>query len=116
MGFTLHDKIWNDHVVHEERDGTCLLYVDRHLLDEVDSPQAFSALRLSGARVKAPEKTLLVVDHNISTSDRRMPNSDPEHAGNHPVQAMLTWSGSVSHEMASFFRVWLPEVLPGIQP
>ena len=80
MGFTLHDKIWNDHVVHEERDGTCLLYVDRHLLDEVDSPQAFSALRLSGARVKAPEKTLLVVDHNISTSDRRMPNSDPESA------------------------------------
>jgi hypothetical protein len=45
-----------------------------------------------------------------------MPNSDPEHAGNHPVQAMLTWSGSVSHAMASFFRVWLHKVLPGIQP
>ena len=80
MALTLHDRIWNDHVVHEETDGTCLLYVDRHLVDEVDSPQAFAALRRSGLPVKAPGKTLLVVDHNVPTSDRRKPNLDPESA------------------------------------
>ena len=77
---TLYDKIWNDHVVDEAPDGTCLLYVDRHILDEVDSPQAFGALRLSGLPVRAPEKTLLVVDHNVPTSDRDKPNPDPESA------------------------------------
>ena len=80
MALTLFEKIWNDHLVDEEPDGTCLLYVDRHLVDEVDSPQAFSALRQSGLRVKAPEKTLLVVDHSVPTSDRRKPNPDPESA------------------------------------
>src|SRR6201987_1440861 len=60
LAFTLYDKLWNDHVVHEEDDGTCLLYVDRHLVDEIDSPQAFAALRSSGRTVKAPGKTLLV--------------------------------------------------------
>jgi 3-isopropylmalate/(R)-2-methylmalate dehydratase large subunit len=80
VAFTLHDKIWNDHVVTEEGDGTCLLYVDRHLVDEVDSPQAFGGLRESGKRVKAPEKTLLVVDHNVPTSDRDKPHPDPESA------------------------------------
>jgi 3-isopropylmalate/(R)-2-methylmalate dehydratase large subunit len=74
---TLHDKIWNEHVVHEEPDGTCLLYVDRHLVHEVDSPQAFDGLRRSGLPVRAPEKTLLVVDHNVPTSDRAKPNPDP---------------------------------------
>ena len=62
------------------RDGTCLLYVDRHLVDEVDSPQAFAALRLSGLPVKSPQRTLLVVDHNVPTSDRRKPNPDPASA------------------------------------
>src|SRR5262249_21919711 len=80
LATTLFDKIWNDHLVHEEDDGTCLLYVDRHLVDEVDSPQAFAALRDSGLRVKAPEKTLLVADHNVPTSDRSRPNPDPESA------------------------------------
>ena len=80
MARTLFQKIWNDHLVHEEGDGTCLLYVDRHLVDEVDSPQAFAALRHSGLRVKAPEKTLLVVDHSVPTSDRGKPNPDPESA------------------------------------
>jgi 3-isopropylmalate/(R)-2-methylmalate dehydratase large subunit len=80
LAHTLYDKIWNDHVVHEEVDGTCLLYVDRHLVDEVDSPQAFAALRRSGARVRAPERTLLVVDHNVPTADRGKPNPDPESA------------------------------------
>jgi len=80
LAFTLYDKLWNDHVVHEEDDGTCLLYVDRHLVDEVDSPQAFAALRSSGRPVKAPGKTLLVVDHNVPTSDRNKSNPDPESA------------------------------------
>jgi 3-isopropylmalate/(R)-2-methylmalate dehydratase large subunit len=77
---TLYDILWNEHLVDEAPDGTCLIYVDRHLLDEVDSPQAFDGLRRAGLRVKAPEKTLLVVDHNVSTSDRRTTSPDPDSA------------------------------------
>src|SRR5215218_8200855 len=77
---TLYDKIWNDHLVHEAADGTCLLYIDRHLVHEVTSPQAFEGLRLSGRKVHAPEKTLAVVDHNVPTTDRSKPNPDPESA------------------------------------
>src|SRR6188508_1375003 len=77
---TLYDKIWDDHVVDEQPDGTCLLYIDRHLVHEVTSPQAFERLRSSGRKVRAPEKTLAVVDHNIPTSDRNLPNPDPESA------------------------------------
>src|SRR6202171_6373762 len=77
---TLYDKIWNDHLVDEQPDGTCLLYIDRHLVHEVTSPQAFEGLRLTGRKVRAPEKTLAVVDHNIPTSDRNLPNPDPESA------------------------------------
>ena len=77
---TLYDKIWDDHVVDEQPDGTCLLYIDRHLVHEVTSPQAFEGLRTSGRKVRAPEKTLAVVDHNIPTSDRYLPNPDPESA------------------------------------
>ena len=77
---TLYDKIWDDHLVDEQPDGTCLLYIDRHLVHEVTSPQAFEGLRLSGRKVRAPEKTLLVVDHNVPTTDRNLPNPDPESA------------------------------------
>ena len=75
---TLYDKIWNDHLVHEADDGTCLLYIDRHLVHEVTSPQAFEGLRAAGRKVRAPEKTLAVVDHNIPTTDRTKPNPDPD--------------------------------------
>src|SRR6201992_1291571 len=75
---TLYDKIWNDHLVHEADDGTCLLYIDRHLVHEVTSPQAFEGLRATGRKEHAPEKTLAVVDHNIPTTDRSKPNPDPE--------------------------------------
>src|SRR5690348_1734626 len=75
---TLYDKIWNDHLVHEAEDGTCLIYIDRHLVHEVTSPQAFEGLRATGRKVHAPEKTLAVVDHNIPTTDRSKPNPDPE--------------------------------------
>ncbi len=67
---TLYDKIWDDHLVHEAEDGTSLLYIDRHLVHEVTSPQAFEGLRLSGRKVRHPEKTLAVVDHNVPTTDR----------------------------------------------
>jgi 3-isopropylmalate/(R)-2-methylmalate dehydratase large subunit len=80
MAYTLYDKIWRDHVVHEETDGTCLLFVDRHLVHEVDSPQAFGGLRESGRRVRSPERTLMVVDHNVPTKDRDKPNPDREGA------------------------------------
>ncbi len=75
---TLYDKIWDDHLAHEGDDGTCLLYIDRHLVHEVTSPQAFEGLRTSGRKVHAPEKTLAVVDHNVPTSDRSLGISDPE--------------------------------------
>src|SRR5213075_179329 len=75
---TLFDKIWDNHLVHQQDDGTCLIYIDRHLVHEVTSPQAFEGLRTTGRRVHAPEKTLAVVDHNIPTTDRSKPNPDPE--------------------------------------
>ncbi|MGZ5890879.1 MAG: 3-isopropylmalate dehydratase large subunit, partial [Hyphomicrobium sp.] len=70
MPETLYDKIFEDHVVERQPDGTCLLYIDRHLIHEVTSPQAFEGLRMSNRKVRAPEKTLAVVDHNVPTSDR----------------------------------------------
>ena len=77
---TLYDKIWDDHLVHEADDGTCLLYIDRHLVHEVTSPQAFEGLRLAGRKVHAPGKTLAVVDHNVPTTDRSNGIDDPESA------------------------------------
>jgi 3-isopropylmalate/(R)-2-methylmalate dehydratase large subunit len=67
---TLYDKIFDDHIIDQQDDGTCLLYIDRHLVHEVTSPQAFEGLRMTGRKVHAPEKTLAVVDHNIQTTDR----------------------------------------------
>jgi 3-isopropylmalate/(R)-2-methylmalate dehydratase large subunit len=91
---TLYDKIWNDHLVDEQPDGTCLLYIDRHLVHEVTSPQAFEGLRTSGRKVHAPGKTLAVVDHNVPTTDRSKPNPDPESAEQIAVladHARLPW-------------------------
>jgi 3-isopropylmalate/(R)-2-methylmalate dehydratase large subunit len=75
---TLYDKIWDDHLVHEAEDGTALLYIDRHLVHEVTSPQAFEGLRLTGRSVRHPEKTLAVVDHNVPTTDRTKGIAEPE--------------------------------------
>ena len=80
MAKTLYDKIFDAHVVDRQPDGTCLLYIDRHLVHEVTSPQAFESLRIAKRRVRAPDKTLLVVDHNVPTTDRSKPNPDPESA------------------------------------
>ena len=74
---TLYDKIWDDHVI-ETAGGSSLIYIDRHLVHEVTSPQAFEGLRMSGRKVRAPEKTLAVVDHNIQTTDRSHGIADPE--------------------------------------
>ena len=65
---TLYDKIWDAHVAHESDDGTCLLYIDRHLVHEVTSPQAFEGLRMAGRKVHAPDKTIAVPDHNVPTT------------------------------------------------
>ena len=75
---TLYDKIWDDHVVDRQDDGACLLYIDRHLVHEVTSPQAFEGLRMAGRTVRAPQKTLAVVDHNVPTTDRSLPIEDLE--------------------------------------
>ncbi len=78
MAKTLYDRIFDDHVVDQQPDGTCLLYIDRHLVHEVTSPQAFEGLRMAGRKVRAPEKTLAVVDHNVPTSDRSLGIDDEE--------------------------------------
>ncbi|MGE4523242.1 MAG: 3-isopropylmalate dehydratase large subunit [Acetobacter sp.] len=75
---TLFDKIWDDHVVETLPDGTSILYIDRHLVHEVTSPQAFEGLRLAGRRLRHPERTIAVVDHNVPTSDRTQPIEEPE--------------------------------------
>jgi 3-isopropylmalate/(R)-2-methylmalate dehydratase large subunit len=83
---TLYEKIWDAHVVERREDGTCLIYIDRHLVHEVTSPQAFEALRTSGRKVRRPDLTLAVPDHNLPTTARRdaaglrIPISDPESA------------------------------------
>ncbi len=78
MPSTLYDKIWNDHLVHQQEDGTSLLFVDRHLIHEVTSPQAFEGLRKSNRKVRHPELTLAVADHNVPTTDRSEGISDQE--------------------------------------
>ena len=78
MSKTLYDKIWDEHLVHEQDDGTSLLYVDRHLVHEVTSPQAFEGLRNSKRQVRQPNLTLAVADHNVPTSDRSKGISDAE--------------------------------------
>ena len=83
---TLYEKIWDDHVVERRDDGTCLIYIDRHLVHEVTSPQAFEGLRLGGRRVRRPDLTLAVPDHNLPTTPRvgadgaRLPIADTQSA------------------------------------
>nr|WP_319391914.1 3-isopropylmalate dehydratase large subunit [uncultured Cohaesibacter sp.] len=75
---TLYDKIWDSHVADQQEDGTCLLFIDRHLVHEVTSPQAFEGLRMAGRKVRSPGRTLAVVDHNVPTTDRTKGIDDPE--------------------------------------
>ena len=76
-GKTLYDKLWDDHVVHREDDGSCLIYIDRQLLHEVTSPQAFDGLRLAGRQPWRIERNLAVADHNVPTSHRDQGIADP---------------------------------------
>ena len=78
MPKTLFDKVWDAHVVERLEDGTCVLYIDRHLIHEVTSPQAFEGLRASGRQVRRPDATIAVTDHNVPTSDRRAGIAEPE--------------------------------------
>ena len=78
MPQTLYDKIWNEHIVHQQDDGIALLYVDRHLIHEVTSPQAFEGLRLSKRKVRKPNLTLAVADHNVPTTNRSQGIDDKE--------------------------------------
>ncbi len=75
---TLFDKIWDNHVVHKQDDGTCVIYIDRHLVHEVTSPQAFEGLRMTGRKVRRPDATIAVADHNVPTTDRSKGIADPE--------------------------------------
>ena len=75
---TLFDKIWASHVVDRQSDGTCLLYIDRHLVHEVTSPQAFAGLRAAGRPVRRPDATIAVADHNVPTTDRSRGIAEPE--------------------------------------
>ncbi|TDX24243.1 3-isopropylmalate dehydratase large subunit [Rhodovulum visakhapatnamense] len=77
-GKTLYDKLWDAHLVDQAEDGTCLLYIDRHLVHEVTSPQAFEGLRMTGRTVRAPEKTIAVPDHNVPTTEGRETKIDNE--------------------------------------
>jgi 3-isopropylmalate/(R)-2-methylmalate dehydratase large subunit len=74
---TLYDKLWDDHVVRTEEDGTALLYIDRHLVHEVTSPQAFEGLRIAGRKPWRTDSVLAVPDHNVPTTDRRAGIEDP---------------------------------------
>src|SRR6476646_10656579 len=74
---TLFEKIWDEHVVYDEPGRQTILYIDLHLVHEVTSPQAFESLRLSGRKVRRPERTLSTVDHNVPTTDRSLPIADP---------------------------------------
>ena len=75
---TLFDKIWQAHLVHVQEDGTCVLYIDRHLVHEVTSPQAFEGLRTAGRKVRRPKAALAVADHNVPTANRARGIADPE--------------------------------------
>ena len=75
---TLYDKIWDDHVVSTRDDGTSLIFIDRHLIHEVTTPQAFAGLKAAGRKLRRPDLTLAVPDHNVPTTDRRLPITDPE--------------------------------------
>ncbi|PIE06540.1 MAG: 3-isopropylmalate dehydratase large subunit [Rhodobacterales bacterium] len=87
-GKTLYDKIWDAHLVHEAEDGTCLIYIDRHLVHEVTSPQAFEGLRMAGRKVHAPDKTIAVPDHNVPTTLERLEGVIANEEGRIQVEAL----------------------------
>lgn len=107
---TLYEKIWDAHVVERRDDGTCLIYIDRHLVHEVTSPQAFEGLRANGRRVRRPDLTLAVPDHNLPTTARvdaagnRLPIADPESA-----QQLAALERNVAEFGIDYFGATAPE-------
>ncbi|ANU08503.1 3-isopropylmalate dehydratase large subunit [Paraurantiacibacter namhicola] len=107
---TLYGKIWDAHVVERREDGTCLLFIDRHLVHEVTSPQAFEGLRLAGRKVRRPELTLAVPDHNVPTTPRlspdgvRLPIADPQSA-----QQLAALEANVQEFGIRYFGATAPE-------
>ena len=92
-GKTLYDKLWDAHVVRQNEDGSCLLYIDRQLVHEVTSPQAFEGLKLAGRKVWRIEANLATADHNVPTTDRARGIADPASLG--AARPML-WISSAS--------------------
>ncbi len=76
MSTTLFEKIWDSHIVVEKENGPSLLYIDRHLIHEVTSPQAFEGLRMNKRKVRRPDLTIATMDHNVPTNDRSLPIID----------------------------------------
>ena len=97
---TLYDKIWDAHLVHAEADGTSLLYIDRHLVHEVTSPQAFEGLRMAGRKVRHPEKTIAVPDHNVPTDPTRIQGIRDEQS-RIQVEALGIGTSEVEHVLAT---------------
>lgn len=100
MAKTLYDKIWESHLVSQEADGTCLLYIDRHLVHEVTSPQAFEGLRLSHRKVRQPQRTLAVADHNVPTT--------PDRVNGIKEQESRTQVETLEHNAQDFAVEYLP--------
>ncbi len=106
---TLYEKVWNAHVVERRDDGTCLIYIDRHLVHEVTSPQAFEGLRAAGRKVRRPDLTLAVPDHNLPTTARvdaagnELPIADPESA---------TQLAALRHNVAEFGVPYIDALAP----
>ncbi len=94
---TLYEKIWTDHVVNTRPDGTSLIFIDRHLIHEVTTPQAFAGLRAAERRVARPDLTLAVPDHNVPTSGRNLPIADPESAEQVRILKQNTTDFGIEH-------------------
>ena len=106
---TLYQKIWDDHVVTRREDGTCLLYIDRHLVHEVTSPQAFAGLRAAGRRVRRPDLTLAVPDHNLPTTARTDAAGRPLPIADSASAAQLA---ALEANVADFGIPYIPAIAP----
>ena len=102
MPQTLYDKIWEEHLVHEQKDGTSLLFVDRHLIHEVTSPQAFEGLRNSNRKVRQPNLTLAVADHNVPTTDRSQGIEDKESKLFKDFSVLLAFNFKKLHSVSDY--------------
>ncbi len=101
---TLYDKIWDDHVVATRDDGTALIFIDRHLIHEVTTPQAFAGLKASGRTLRRPDLTLAVPDHNVPTTDRSLPIADPE-----SVAQLAALKANCAEFGVEYFEIDAPE-------